>query len=273
MINDLAIGEIARSRDEVDQPTISAQILAPFTRQLFTEAGLCPGMRVLDVCSGAGEVAFLAREIVGKDGHVTGFDQFSQSVAYANDRASFRSLGNVAFVEAAFDDLPFGRDFDAVVGRIVLAYRKDPARDLRALVRCVRPGGLIIFQEFDHSSGRTIPPAGFVEQVREWLTSALRSGGIELEMGSRLYSIFTSAGLASPRLRLDGLIGGAESVVPALMANVVRMLVPQLEALGITTAGDMQADTLEERMRLDLNRTGGIMQSSLLIGAWSQLPR
>jgi hypothetical protein len=34
----------------------------------------------------------------------------------------------------------------------------------------------------------------------------------------------------------------------------------------------VQVDTLEERMRLDLARTGGIMQSSLLIGAWSRLP-
>jgi ubiquinone/menaquinone biosynthesis C-methylase UbiE len=272
MSNDTMTGEIARSRADLDQSTISAQLLAPFTRHLLLEAGLRPGMRVLDVCSGAGEVALLVREIVGPEGYVTGFDPSPESVAYANDRVSFRNFGNVEFVEAQLEDLPFGSDFDAIVGRVVLAYRKDPVHDLKALARCVRPGGVLAFQEFDHLSGRTIPPAPVVEQVREWFLKAFDRAGIELQMGSKLYPAFEAAGLEPPRMRLDGLIGGAESIAPMLIAGVVRMLVPHLEAAGVATAKDVQVDTLEERMRLDLARTGGIMQSSLLIGAWSRLP-
>jgi SAM-dependent methyltransferase len=203
---------------------------------------------------------------------VTGFDPSPESVAYANDRASFRNFGNVEFVEARLEDLAFGPDFDAIVGRVVLAYRKDPVRDLKALARCARPGGVLAFQEFDHLSGRTIPPAPVVEQVRKWFVEAFDRAGIELEMGSRLYPAFEAAGLDPPRMRLDGLIGGAESIAPMLIAGVVRMLLPHLEALGVATAKDVQVDTLEERMRLDLAGTGGIMQSSLLIGAWSRLP-
>ena len=272
MTNGTLTGEIVRSRDELDQPSTSARMLEPFTRQLFMEAGLRPGMRVLDVCSGAGDVALLAREIVGPDGHVTGFDQSSASVAYANDRASFRGLANVEFIEARIEGLPFGPDFDAIVGRVVLAYRRDPVRDLQALARCARAGGVVVFQEFDHLSGRTIPPAPFVERLRERFIEAFDGAGIELQMGSELYSVFETAGLDPPRMRLDGLIGGAESIVPMLMSGVLRMLLPHLEALGGTTAEDVQIDTLEERMRLDLVQTGGIMQSSLLIGAWSRLP-
>ena len=272
MANGTLTDEIVRSRDEVDQPSISARMLEPSTRQLFIEAGLRPGMRVLDVCSGAGDVAFLVREIVGANGHVTGFDQSSQSVAFANDRASFRGVGNVEFIEARIEDLPFDPVFDAIVGRVVLAYRRDPVRDLRALVRCARPDGLIVFQEFDHLSGRTIPPAPFVEQVRGWFIEALDRAGIELQMGSKLYSLFEAAGLEPPRMRIDGLIGGPESIVPMLMANVVRMLLPQLQTLGLATGPDIHIHALEERMRLDLVQTRAIMQSSLLIGAWSRLP-
>jgi ubiquinone/menaquinone biosynthesis C-methylase UbiE len=35
------------------------------TRQFFTSAGVVAGMRVLDIGSGAGDVAFLAAELVG----------------------------------------------------------------------------------------------------------------------------------------------------------------------------------------------------------------
>jgi ubiquinone/menaquinone biosynthesis C-methylase UbiE len=272
MTNASLTSEIARSRDELDQPSVSARLLEPFTRQLLSEAGLGPGMRVLDVCSGAGELALLARDIVGPGGHVTGFDPAAQAVAYASDRAAFRGLNNVDFVQAEFDDLPFAAEFDAIIGRVVLAYRRDPVRDLRALARCGKPGGLLVFQEFDHLSGRTIPPAARIEEIRHWMIEAFERAGIDLQMGPRLYTAFQSAGLPPPRMRLDGLIGGAESVAPMLMETVMRMLLPHLESLGVAAGQDVVVDTLEERIRLDLERSGGILQSSLLVGAWARIP-
>ena len=44
----------------------------PLTRRLLQQAGLAPGMRVLDLGSGAGNVARLAADLVGPDGAVVG---------------------------------------------------------------------------------------------------------------------------------------------------------------------------------------------------------
>jgi SAM-dependent methyltransferase len=262
---------IARSRQEVDQPGLLARAFEPLTRTLFAQAGLQPGMRVLDVCSSVGDVAFLAREIVGTDGHVTGFDPSAPTVAYANERAAFRGIANVNFVEACFDELPFGQEFDAIVGRLVLMYRRDPVADLRSLVRCLRPGGLVVFQELDMLPGKTVPPAAVVDDVRAWLLDTFARAGIELEMGPKLYATFAAAGVNPPQMRVDGFIGGAESIAPTLVAYVARMLMPQAEAMGAVSATDVQIDTLDERMRADLARTGGVMSTPLLIGAWATL--
>src|ERR1051326_5447948 len=151
--------QIARSRDEVDQPSFSARAFEPLTAMLFLEAGLEPGMRVLDAFSATGDVAFLASGIVGPEGEVPGFDQSPEPVAYANERAAFRGLRNVNFIEGDVANLPFGPEFDAVIGRVVLMYRSDPESDLKALVRYLRPGGTVIFQELDMLAGRTEPPA------------------------------------------------------------------------------------------------------------------
>jgi SAM-dependent methyltransferase len=228
-------------------------------------------MRVLDVCSSVGDVAFVAREIVGSDGSVTGFDSSAASVAYANDWAAFRGLTNVRFIEGQIDTLSFESAFDAIVGRVVLMYSRDPVQDLRALVRHLRPGGVIIFQEFDLLAGKSVPPAPVIDQVRDWLLEGFAQAGIELEMGPKLYSTFTAAGLAPPEMRVDGFMGGEKSIVPELVADAARMLMPQLEALGIASEGEVQTDTLEKRMRADLARTGGVMSAPLLIGAWSRL--
>lgn len=273
MTNGSITSEIARSRDEPFQASISARLLAPVTRQLFLEAGLKPGMRVLDCWSGAGDVASIARELVGPEGYVRGFDSSGQMVGHANDRVMIDGFNNVEFVEADIENLPFDTEFDAVVGRIVLAYREQPVRDLKAVARCLKPSGIMVFQELDHMAARTIPPIPLIDQVRGWFIEAFRRSGIELQMGLKLYSAFQAAGLEPPRLRLDGLIGGAESTAPTLITGVVRRLLPQIEAWNIATAEEVQIETLEERMRLELARTGGIMQTSLVIGAWSRLAR
>jgi ubiquinone/menaquinone biosynthesis C-methylase UbiE len=255
---------MARSREEVDPPSLSARALEPFTRSFLSEAAIAPGMRVLDTCSGTGDLAFLLREIVGPEGHVTGVDPSSQAVDYAKERAAFRGFANLEFVDAELDGLPTSRDFDAIVGRGVLLYRRDPVHDLRTLARLLRPGGTIAFQEFDLLSAKTVPPTPLLEQAHDWLIESFAGSGVEREMGPKLYAAFMAAGLPPPQMRVDGLIGGAESVSFALVANVVRRLMPQKEGL--------EADTLEERMRAELARTGGVLMAPLLVGAWSKLP-
>jgi predicted methyltransferase len=49
-------------------------VFDPLTRRLLRHAGLVPGMRVLDLGSGAGNVARLAAELVGPEGAVVGIE-------------------------------------------------------------------------------------------------------------------------------------------------------------------------------------------------------
>ena len=263
---------VSRSAEAADEPNVLARALEPLTRALFCQAGLEQGMSVLDVNSGAGDVAFLAREFVGPKGRVTGFDHTPGIVAYANERAAFRRLENVEFLQSDIGTLQLGQVFDAIVGRTVLMYRRDPAADLRALVRLLRPGGLVVFQEFDMLPGKTVPAAAAVDDVRAWLLDVFARSKIELEMGPRLYATFRAAGLDPPQMSVDGFIGGHESIAPELVANVARALLPRAEALGAISADEAQIETLEDRMRADLAKTGGVMSTPLVIGAWARFP-
>jgi ubiquinone/menaquinone biosynthesis C-methylase UbiE len=55
---------------ELDRLRVQARLIDPITRRFFLDAGIVPGMRVLDVGSGAGDTAFLAAELVGARGEV-----------------------------------------------------------------------------------------------------------------------------------------------------------------------------------------------------------
>jgi ubiquinone/menaquinone biosynthesis C-methylase UbiE len=90
-------------------------------------------MRVLDVGSGAGDVAFLAADLVGNTGEVIGMDRSEVALDLARARAKDRSLHNVSFQEGDPVEATFAQPFDAVVGRLVLMYYADPVAALRRL--------------------------------------------------------------------------------------------------------------------------------------------
>jgi hypothetical protein len=56
---------LGHSKQELDRLRVQARLIDPITRLFFAEAGVAPGMRVLDVGSGAGDTAFLVAELVG----------------------------------------------------------------------------------------------------------------------------------------------------------------------------------------------------------------
>lgn len=61
---------LGHSDAELRRLETQARVKDPITRRFFVEAGVGPGMRVLDVGSGAGDVALLLAELVGESGQV-----------------------------------------------------------------------------------------------------------------------------------------------------------------------------------------------------------
>jgi ubiquinone/menaquinone biosynthesis C-methylase UbiE len=119
---------------------MQARLIDPMMRHTLRAAGIVPGMRVLDVGSGAGHVAFLAADIVGETGEVVGVDRSPAAIATARASAEARSLQNVSLQEGDPTLMAFERLFDAVIGRNVLMFQPDPTAMLRKLAVHVRPG-------------------------------------------------------------------------------------------------------------------------------------
>jgi ubiquinone/menaquinone biosynthesis C-methylase UbiE len=69
-----------------------ARMFEPFTRRLFETASLKEGLKVLDVGRGAGDVAFLATEMVGLRGDVVGLDNKPIVLETARQRAAEAGL-------------------------------------------------------------------------------------------------------------------------------------------------------------------------------------
>src|SRR5260221_2121248 len=196
---------------------------------MLHEAGLSPGMHVLDVGSGAGDVAFLCASLVGISGELTGVDRSPTAVETATRRAQDAGIRNVTFIVGDPGEIPFEKPFDAAIGRLVLMHQPDPVVVLRTLARLLRPGGIIAFQEFDISAARSAPLFPTFAQGLQWIPAVFAKTGTDTSMGVKLYSAFLHAGLPAPSLSLDaGIWGGDNNPAAAMVTDVVRSLLPTL---------------------------------------------
>jgi len=267
---------LGHSAEELLRLTAQGRLLAPITRRFFLEAGIAPGMRVLDVGSGMGDVAFLVSELVGPGGEVVGSDREPSTVASASARASATARTNVSFVVGDPSEVLFDRAFDAVVGRYVLMYQRDPATTLRALSAKVRPGGVIVFHELDWGGARSFPPAPTYDRCCRWLIESFRHGDADAYMGSKLYSVFERAALPAPVMRLEAIVGGPadpSNAVKDFLATVFpASVVPTLERHGVATAAEIGVETLPHRMAEEIGKLGSVIVGRSEIGAWTRRP-
>jgi 2-polyprenyl-3-methyl-5-hydroxy-6-metoxy-1,4-benzoquinol methylase len=85
---------LGHSQREIRRLRTQAVILEPITERLLRNVKIGPGMRVLDLGCGAGDVSLLAAKFVGPTGMVVGIDRNRDVLAVATDRAQAAGLTN-----------------------------------------------------------------------------------------------------------------------------------------------------------------------------------
>lgn len=281
-------GHTARERDRLDLQGI---LYADVTRRAMVEAGIGAGMRVVDLGCGTGSVSFLAADLVGPTGSVTGIDLDATVLEAARSRAEARGVTNVTFQAAVIgaqghgpadgaepvgDVLPPG-SFDALVGRFVLMHQADPGATLARASRLVRPGGHVALVESVMAAlvegPSAEPPCPFYERVVRWTCAVVGAAGADLRAGLHLRDVFAAAGLPTPTTRLEARVeGGADSPLYRYCAESVRSMLPLAERMGITGLGADDVDTLEDDLRTAAVEGGHTLVAWPVVAAWSETP-
>jgi len=105
-------------------------------------AGIKKGDSVLDLGSGAGNDCFVARALVGAEGHVTGLDFTAEMVDKARKNASKLGFDNVEFVSGDIEEMPLNSNsYDVVISNCVLNLVPDKRKAFSEIFRVLKPGG------------------------------------------------------------------------------------------------------------------------------------
>ncbi len=105
-------------------------------------ARIQPGDVVLDLGSGAGNDAFVARAETGETGKVIGVDFTPAMIRKARENAEKLGYHNVEFREGDIEDLPVSdNSVDVVISNCVLNLVPNKAKVFAEIARVLRPGG------------------------------------------------------------------------------------------------------------------------------------
>src|SRR5439155_27123365 len=100
------------------------------------------------------------------------------------------------------------QDFDAAVGRFVLMWLPQPLAVLERVVKQVRPGGVIAFQDNDFTFNiLTSAPMPAFDRLSAWLKDVQEIGGPDFHMGLKMHQLLQQVGLPAPQLTLDAPLG------------------------------------------------------------------
>jgi demethylmenaquinone methyltransferase/2-methoxy-6-polyprenyl-1,4-benzoquinol methylase len=111
-------------------------------------AGASGPLRVLDLCCGTGDLAFLAAAAASAGSRVVGLDFTLPMLGVARGRRT-REAGTPAFAQGDALRLPFpGASFDAVTIGYGLRNVADPLACLKEIRRVLAPGGRVVVLDF-----------------------------------------------------------------------------------------------------------------------------
>jgi ubiquinone/menaquinone biosynthesis C-methylase UbiE len=263
--------QLGHDAAELDRLNMQGRLLAPATRMLLQAAGLGPGMRVLDLGSGSGDLAFVATDIVGPAGAVVGIDSSPEAVATAQARARHLGLGNAHFAVGDIREATADGPFDAIVGRLVLMYLPDPVAVLRTQCTLLHPGGLIAPIEFDLATARSLPSTALLSQCLAWLDDTFKRAGIQPSLGSRLWAVLRDADVRPlGMLGVQPHFGPDDPAGPVLLAGIVRTMLPLIEQTGVATARQVAAETLRDRLAAEMSACGAVFAHPTMLTAWGK---
>ena len=194
-------------------------------RLAVKHVGAKPGMHILDVCCGTGQLSMELGEVVGPEGNVTGLD-FSKNMLEVAKYSLIQSWnpGNIRFIQGNAMELPFpDQYFDGATVGWGLRNLPDLRQGIREMVRTVKPGGKVVSLDMAKPSFPVFKQAYWIyfEKLvplmgKMWAKKAsayqyLHDSAREFPAQDELARIFTECGLIDSHF--DNLAGGVVAIV------------------------------------------------------------
>ena len=242
-------------KDERERLAGMERLWDPGTRELLDRVGVGEGWRCLEVGAGGGSVSEWLADRVGPGGQVVAADVSLRVLEpIARENLEPRELDILG------DELPEG-EFDLVYARLVAEHLGGDA--VRAMARCVEPGGLLVLEDYDWSVDLRDE---FFQRIQDAVLGFMEEAGFDPYFGRRLIAEMAGAGLE--RISAEGRVRVIRGGTPE--TAFFRLSLAALKDTLIE-AGTITADEVE-RALAQLDDPDDVRLSPVMVAAQGRRP-
>ena len=177
----------------------------------------------------------------------------------------------MTFVEGKISEVvPTLNQFGAVVGRRILMYLDDPLETLKSIIKILKPGGLVVFQESDS----TMVPCSIVsmplhDKIVNWIWKTVKREGADIHMGFNLQSLFNRAGVLTDHIRSEPVIQGQGTHYS--LEFIIRAMLPRIIKHNVASEAEIDIETLARRLSEERS-DDTVYISDMAFGIWGHKP-
>ncbi len=210
---------------------------------LFERAGLGAGMRVLDLGCGPGFTTLELAHVVGPTGRVLAADQSTRFLATLRRECARLGLTQVEPRLGPVEELelPAGA-LDAAYARWLFCWLPEPAAVLARVARGLRPGGVLLLQEYvDWGAMRLFPHGPAFARGVEACLASWRAGGATIDFAAELPALAPRAGLVLEHFRPRARLGRVGSSEWRWLDQFFRLYLPKVVERGLLAPHELEA--------------------------------
>ena len=242
-------------KDERERLAGMERLWDPGSRELLAKLGVGPGWRCLEVGAGGGSISQWLADRVGPEGRVVAADvslRFLTAIERENLEA--RELDILG------SDLPEG-EFDLVYARLVAEHLGTDA--VRAMARCVRPGGVLLLEDYDWSVDLRDEVC---RKVQDATLGFMEKAGFDPYFGRRLVPELNGAGLED--VSADGRVRVIQGGTPE--TAFFRLSLMALREMLLEAGVVDEAEAAQALAKLD--DPGEVLLSPVMVAAHGRRP-
>ncbi|UZR29535.1 methyltransferase domain-containing protein [Methylococcus mesophilus] len=211
---------------------VLGRVMWPASLAVLGRAGLAPGMDVLDLGCGSGDMTLEIARVAGANGRVVGIDMDAGVLAEAK-RASEGSGLPIEWRQGRIEEVDEDGAFDLVYARFLLSHLPDPRDALRRMCRAVRPFSRVVVEDIDISAHVHWPPSAAFRRYVELYTATALARGADPGIGPRLPALLIDAGLEDVEVAVSMPVfrqGEGKTVARITLSNIAESAI----AVGLT---------------------------------------
>lgn len=186
----------------VERLAVLARVMRPGSQAVLERAGIAPGINVLDLGCGSGDMTVEIARMVGPTGRVVAIDNDDRALDFAKSTARSSGL-DVEWRNGCVEDLDVIGAFDLVYARFILSHLNEPATVLRLMRRALRPSGKIVLEDIDISVHAHWPVSPAFQRYVEIYAATARARGAMPCIGPSLATLLVDAGLENVEVAIS----------------------------------------------------------------------